>query len=154
MNRQIVAILASILLVASTRAQTTQPQQGGPQGPRVPVKVPDNIALEANIQYDQYADTVRDIMYPKKPGKEKRPGVVVLHGGGWMHSDKESTMNAFCLPYLAQGFVVCNIEYRQGNNWGRSPQPAPAAVCDSLNAVKWFVDHSDKYNWDTNRLVA
>jgi acetyl esterase/lipase len=93
-------------------------------------------------------------MYPKAPSKEKRPGVVVFHGGGWVHSDKESTMSALCLPYLAHGFVVCNIEYRQGNNWGRSPANAPAAVVDCLNATKWFVDHADKYNFDTNKLVS
>ena len=54
-------------------------------------------------------------MYPKEPSKEKRPCVVVFHGGGGVHSDKESTMSALCLPYLSQGFVVCNIEYRCGS---------------------------------------
>jgi acetyl esterase/lipase len=140
---------ATILLVASIQAQTTQPL-----GPRVPVNVPDTVTLEANIAYDQYADTVLDVMYPKAASSTKRPGVVVFHGGGWVHSNKESTMSALCLPYLEQGFVVCNIEYRQGNNWGRSPANAPAAVVDCLNATKWFVDHAEKYNMDTDRLVS
>lgn len=169
--RLFVKALVIAVTAVPTLAQTSQPSiQGGgattrpeaaaqsgpqgPQGPRVPVRVPANITLEANIQYDQYADTVLDVMYPSGPSAEKRPGVVVFHGGGWVHSDKESTMSALCLPYLAKGFVVCNIEYRQGNNWGRSPANAPAAVIDSLKATKWFVDHADKYNMDTNRLVS
>lgn len=143
-----------MILTAPCWGQATQPAQGGPQGPRTPVTVPEGVALEANIQYDKYADTVMDIMYPTAPSAEKRPGVVVFHGGGWIHSDKESAMGAICRPYLEQGFVVCNIEYRQGNNWGRSPEPAPAAVVDCLKATKWFVDHADKYNMDTNRLVS
>lgn len=143
-------LLALSILTAPAFAQTTQPALP----PRVPVRVPDTAVLEANIQYDQYADTVLDVMYPKAPSAKKRPGVVVFHGGGWVHSDKESAMSAICLPYLAQGFVVCNIEYRQGNNWGRSPANAPAAVIDVLNATKWFVDHADKYNMDVNKLVS
>src|SRR5437763_462920 len=109
--RSAIAMMVVLGLSIQTFAQTTQPQQGGPQGPRMLVTVPDTVTLEANIAYDRYADTVLDVMYPKAPSKQKRPGVVVFHGGGWVHSDKESTMTALCLPYLEHGFVVCNIEY-------------------------------------------
>ena len=65
-------------------------------------------------------------MYPKAVSDEKRPGVIVFHGGGWVQSTKETTMNALCLPFLAQGFVVCNVEYRVAR-LGASPAEAPAA---------------------------
>ena len=149
--RSVTAFIVIVILSMPSLAQTTAPVE---LPPRTPVKVPDTVTLEANIPYDKYADTVLDIMYPKAQSTEKRPCVVVFHGGGWVHSDKESTMSALCLPYLEQGFVVCNVEYRCGNNWGRSPANAPAAVVDSLNATKWFVDHADKYNLDLNRLVS
>lgn len=149
--RKLLGLIVSLSLSAGAFGQTSQPAA---MAPRVPVKVPDMVTLEANIPYDQYADCVLDVMYPKAPSPEKRPCVVVFHGGGWVHSDKESTMSALCLPYLEHGFVVCNVEYRQGNNWGRSPANAPAAVVDCLNATKWFVDHADKYNMDTNKLVS
>jgi acetyl esterase/lipase len=143
--RTICIFLAILALSISCFAQATAPT-------RTPVGVPDTIALEANISYDQFPDTVLDVMYPKAASPAKRPCVVVFHGGGWIQSNKESTMNALCLPYLAQGFVVCNVEYRVANI-GASPAKAPAAVTDSLNATKWFVDHADKYNMDVNRLV-
>jgi acetyl esterase/lipase len=93
--RCFVVFVAFIAVSIPCLAQTTAPVE---QRPRTPVTVPDTVALEANIPYDQYADTVLDIMYPKEPPKEKRPCVVVFHGGGWVHSDKESTMSALCLP--------------------------------------------------------
>lgn len=135
-----------LILAANCFGQATQPAV------RQPVRVPDDVTLEANIQYGEYADTVLDIMYPKAPSATKRPGVVVFHGGGWIQSNKESTMNALCLPYLAQGFVVCNVEYRVART-GQSPAPAPAAVVDALAATKWFADRAEKYNMDVNRLV-
>jgi acetyl esterase/lipase len=113
------------------------------------VSVPDWVTLEANIPYDEHKATVLDIMYPKAQTNYKHPGVVVFHGGGWIRSSKETTMNALCLPYLEKGFVVCNVEYRVA-----SMAPAPAAVTDALNATKWFFDHADKYNIDPNRIVV
>ncbi|HEY4329124.1 MAG TPA: alpha/beta hydrolase, partial [Phycisphaerae bacterium] len=59
--------------------------------------------------------------------------------------------------YLAHGFVVCNAEYRLGDNTGQfTPEfaPAPAAVQDSLAAAKWFYDHADEYNVDKNRIIV
>jgi len=120
---------------------------------RVPVRVPESVALEANIPYDEYPDTVLDVLVPKAAPSGKRPGVIVFHGGGWVQSTKETAMNALCLPYLEQGFVVCNVEYRVAR-LGASPANAPAAVVDSLKAAKWFVDHAEKYNVDVNRLVV
>jgi acetyl esterase/lipase len=134
-------------------AQTTMPTTSPSPQVRRPVRVPEGITLDANIPYDKYPDTVLDVMYPKSTGAEKRPGVIVFHGGGWIESNKESTMNALCLPYLAKGFVVCNVEYRVSNT-GQSPANAPAAVVDALDAAKWFVDHADKYDVDPNRLVV
>lgn len=136
-----------LLVVASQGlSQATQPAV------RQPVRVPEDVVLEANIQYGEYPDTVLDIMHPKAASAKKRPGVVVFHGGGWIQSNKESTMSALCLPYLSQGFVVCNVEYRVAK-LGQSPAPAPAAVVDAILATKWFVDRADKYNMDVNRLV-
>jgi acetyl esterase/lipase len=113
------------------------------------VRVPDSVTLEANISYDQYKATVLDIMQPMAPSKEKRSGVIMFHGGGWIRSSKETMMSAFCLPYLEHGFVVCNVEYRVA-----SMATAPAAVTDALKAAQWFFDHADKYHVDTKRIIV
>ena len=114
-----------------------------------PVTVPDGIALEANIAYDRFPDTRLDIMYPKAPSATPRPGVIMFHGGGWVRSTKETMMTAFCLPFLEQGFVVANVEYRVA-----TAATAPAAVNDALTAAKWFLDHAAKYHVDPRRMVV
>jgi acetyl esterase/lipase len=114
-----------------------------------PVTVPDSVALEANIAYDQFPSTVLDVLYPKAAAKEKRPGVIMFHGGGWIRSTKETMMQSFCLPYLEQGFVVANVEYRVA-----TAATAPAAVTDALDAAKWFFDRAEHYGVDPRRIVV
>ena len=58
-------------------------------------------------------------------------------------------MHSFCLPYLRQGYVVCNVEYRLA-----PVAPAPAAVNDALDAAAWFFKNAGRYNVDTRRIVV
>ena len=105
--------------------------------------------IEANIRYSQYPDTVLDIVQPRAPALENRPGVIVIHGGGWVQGDKESRLERFCLPFVEHDFVVANVEYRLAK-----AAPAPAAVNDVLVAAKWFRDHAADYKVDPNRIIA
>jgi len=114
-----------------------------------PVAVPDWVSLEANIKYDQFPDTRLDILSPKAPAAGLRPGVIMFHGGGWIRSTKETMMTAFCVPFLEQGFVVANVEYRVA-----TAAVAPAAVDDAMTAAKWFFDHAAEYHVDTKRMVV
>ena len=116
---------------------------------QTPGPFPDWVSVESNISYDKYPQTVLDIFQPKTGAKGKRPGVIVIHGGGWTGRAKIKIFERMCLPYLERGFVVANIEYRLAET-----APAPAAVSDALAAAKWFRDHAAKYNVDTGRIVA
>ena len=99
--------------------------------------------IQANIRYDQYADTVLDILQPSAPSLADRPGVIVIHGGGWVEGDKEGMLDEFCLPFVRRGMVVANVEYRLAK-----AAPAPAAVNDVLKAAQWFQDHAAQYQVD------
>jgi acetyl esterase/lipase len=110
--------------------------------------IPDTIAVEANIPYDQYPETVLDILQPKVPSKEKRPGVLCIHGGGWVGGSKEQFARS-CVPYVEQGFVAANVEYRLAK-----AAPAPAAVTDVLKAAQWFRKNAKRYNVDRDRIVV
>ena len=105
--------------------------------------------MEANIHYDKYPETVLDILQPSAPALANRPGVIVIHGGGWVQGDKERTLEEFCLPFIRQGFVVANVEYRLAK-----AAPAPAAVNDVLHAAQWFHDHAAQYRVDPKRILA
>src|SRR5271163_1611800 len=93
--------------------------------------------IQANIRYDHYAETVLDILQPAAPSLADRPGVIVIHGGGWVEGDKEDMLEAYCLPFVRRGMVVVNVEYRLAGS-----APAPAAVNDVLKAAQWFQDHA------------
>lgn len=104
---------------------------------------------DANIRYSPYPETVLDVLQPRDPALKDRPGVIVIHGGGWVTGNKEAMIDAFCVPFLEQGFVVANLDYRLANT-----APAPAAVTDVLNAARWFSDHAPQYKVDPRRIVA
>jgi acetyl esterase/lipase len=105
--------------------------------------------IQANIRYDHYPETVLDILQPRAPSLADRPGVIVIHGGGWVQGDKEDMLEEFCLPFVRRGMVVANVEYRLANS-----APAPAAVNDVLKAAQWFQEHAGQYRVDRNRMIA
>jgi acetyl esterase/lipase len=113
-----------------------------------PPAIPDTVAVEANIAYDRHKETVLDILQPKAPAKGKRPGLLCIHGGGFVGGSKEQFVRN-CLPYLEQGFVVVNVEYRLAK-----AATAPAAVEDVLKAAQWFRQNVKRYNVDAKRIVA
>ncbi len=122
---------------------------GLPAAAQEAVPIPDSVAVEANISYGSYKETVLDILQPKAPSTAKRPGVLVIHGGGWVGGTKEGHSQEICLRYVAKGFVCADVEYRLAK-----VATAPAAVTDVLDAAHWFEEHAKKYNVDTRRIVV
>jgi acetyl esterase/lipase len=125
------------LLLLPLRAQNPAP------------KIPDSVSVERDIAYDQHPETVLDIYQPKEPSKEKRPGAIVIHGGGWVGGAKDGMVESYVLRYVNEGFVVANVEYRLAK-----AAIAPAAVSDALNAAEWFFKNANKYNVDKKRVVV
>ncbi|MBI1789422.1 MAG: alpha/beta hydrolase [Acidobacteria bacterium] len=117
--------------------------------PNNPPEIPDWVSIEKNIPYGRYPETVLDVLQPKTKQKGKRPGVLLIHGGGWTGGTKEQRVEYAALQWLWKGFVVANVEYRLAK-----AAPAPAAVSDVLEAARWFRGHAGKYKVDPNRIVA
>src|SRR5579872_2154664 len=130
-------VVAALVLVSAAIAQETK------------VAIPDSVSVEANIPYGQYKETVLDIMQPKAQSTAKRPGVIVIHGGGWTGGTKEGHSQETCLRYVEKGFVCADVEYRLAK-----VAPAPAAVTDVLDAAHWFESNAKKYKVDTRRIVV
>jgi len=105
--------------------------------------------IEANIRYSLHPETVLDIVQARAPALKNRPGVIMIHGGGWIQGDKESMLERFCLPFVEHGFVVANVEYRLAK-----AATAPAAVNDVLEAAKWFRDRAADYKVDPNQIIV
>ena len=114
-----------------------------------PPSLPDSVSLEPDISYSQYPETKIDILQPKTASKEKRPGVIAIHGGGWVGGTKEGYRTHVCARYVEKGFVCANVEYRLAK-----AATAPAAVTDVLDAARWFEANAKKYNVDTKRIIV
>lgn len=105
--------------------------------------------IQGNIHYGRYPETVLDIVQPAAPSLGGRPGVIVIHGGGWVEGNKEDMLELLCLPFVRQGMVVANVEYRLAK-----AAKAPAALNDVLNAAQWFHDHAAEYRVDPKRIIV
>ena len=82
-----------------------------------------------------------------QPLDEPRPLLVWYHGGGWIQGDKSTQWNQI-VPYLARGWHVANVNYRQG------PGTAPVAVEDCLLALRWLAEHAAELSLAYDRIVV
>jgi acetyl esterase/lipase len=115
----------------------------------LPVASAADYQIQANIRYSQYPETVLDILQSPAPALKNRPGVLVIHGGGWVQGDKESMVERYCLPFIQHDFVVANVEYRLAK-----AATAPAAVNDVLKAAEWFHKHAAELKVDSDRILV
>lgn len=49
---------------------------------------------------------------PKAAASGKRPGVLLIHGGGYRQGSRKNVLRVYAMPYLRKGFVVASIDYR------------------------------------------
>lgn len=97
--------------------------------------------------YKKLPERNLEIDFYRAASKEKRPCIVVIHGGSWAGGDSKQ------LPalnnYLSQrGYNVAAINYRLAPKY-RSPAP----VEDTKEALQYLVSHSEELNIDTNNFV-
>ncbi len=119
--------------------------------------VPEGIAVLHDLPYRE--GTSRqwklDLAMKKDTGGKPRPGIVVIHGGGWLEGDKSSFASrehgvpGNIVDFAALGFVAVTINYRL------SPEaPFPAGLEDCKNAVRWLRAHANDYNLDPDHIGA
>lgn len=111
--------------------------------------LPDWVAAETDLAYGDAAEQKLDVYTPKQAASGKRPGVLLIHGGGWRAGSRKSVVQRHALPYLQKGFVVASIDYRLSGT-----AKAPAAVTDTLLALEWFHGQARRLNVDQNRIIA
>ncbi len=130
------AVLAASVVLSAWAQSPARPQ------------LPAGVEADFDVAYRTYPETRLDIYRPA-PSPGKRPGVIVIHGGGWRGGTKEAVVPSFCVPYLERGFVVFNVEYRLAR-----AAKAPAAVEDSLEAAQWVFRNAGRYNVDKKRIIV
>lgn len=83
---------------------------------------------------------------PKTPSKQKRPVVVMIHGGAWRTGSKFSMLR-HARRLTRVGYAVMSINYRLAPKY-----PWPAQIEDCRMALDWLNKNADQYNLDTHRV--
>ena len=117
----------------------------------------DVIAVVRDIPYREGASPHwrLDLAMQKDVTGQPRPGIVVVHGGGWLEGDKSSfvfkerTAPANIVDFAKLGFVAVTINYRLSTE-----APFPAALEDCKCAVRWLRAHAQEYNLDREHIGA
>jgi acetyl esterase/lipase len=117
----------------------------------------DNITVVRDIPYREGTSKQwrLDLAMPKDLAGKPRPGIVVIHGGGWLEGDKSSfvfkdrTAPANIVDFAKLGFVAVTVNYRLSTE-----APFPAAVEDCKCAVRWLRAHAREYNLDAEHIGA
>jgi acetyl esterase len=128
-----VGLLAAVLAIGSPR-----PVSGAPGGVRITQDLEYSHPGGVSLRLDAFV-----------PGGEGPfPGLIALHGGGWVLGDKTEWDNN-CRGLALQGFACFSVDYRLAPD-----HPYPAAVQDAMAAVQWVRDNADEYHVDPTRLGA
>ena len=118
------------------------------------------VALMAPAGAQPAVDVRRDVEYGTANGKrllldayvpaggDRRPAVVMIHGGGWRVGDKAS-WRPEAEQLAAKGWVAFSINYRLDE-----PAVFPAEIDDAQAAVRWVRSHAGEYGVDPSRIAA
>lgn len=108
-----------------------------------------NVKVDKDVTYGEVegGPLLMDVYHPDG-FSGKRPGVLLVHGGGWMGGDKAYYAH-MGEDLAAHGYVAFSINYRFAPKFHY-----PAQVDDVQRAVRFVRAHSAEYNLDPKRLGA
>jgi acetyl esterase/lipase len=118
---------------------------------RAGVEVTRNVVFGEGVT--KKGKTVRlrlDVVRPKgvRPG-EKRPGVLQIHGGGWVIGDKREQGWPLLNHLAANGWVGINANYRLSPKVG-----FPEHLVDCKKAIAWWREHAEELGGDPDFLCV
>ena len=89
-----------------------------------------------------------DAFNPKKKTKNKRPAILIIHGGGWRTGNRSQHI-PLAQRLAALGYACFTVEYRLSTE-----ALYPAAVHDLKAAVRWMRANAKTYNIDTGCIAT
>jgi acetyl esterase/lipase len=150
MNRN--ALLTAFL--STTLAFALPAQQASAQAQSKPSAQSDGVTVEENVPYATVSgtDLHLDVYEPPDRGSQTRPGILLIHGGGWTSYDK-STMSGMGRFLARSGFVAFAVDYRLFNGT-KNENRWPAQLDDVQRAVRWMRANASKYGVNPQRIGA
>src|SRR5436305_8571067 len=130
-----------ILLFASISALLAQ-------RPAAPT-IPDTLVAERELVYSSVGGRqTMDVVRPRDGAASPRPGVLLVHGGGFRAGAKESYL-PLAIKLAERGYIAATVNYRLAPR-----NQFPAAVEDVKAAVRFLRANSAKWNLDSNHIGA
>jgi acetyl esterase len=103
-------------------------------------------ALEENVELRP--GLCADVAVPKgSKGAGPHPVVIYLHGGGWAFGSPAS-FRKLGMQFAEAGYLTIILDYRLAPE-----HPFPAALEDSVFAIRWAADNARRWNGDGRRIV-
>ena len=145
-----ISLLCVILAILSLRVAS---QQNTPQtdAPQPNAQQPNAPGVELDVSYGEVdgQKLLLDVYKPATPG-DKRPAVVLVHGGGWAGGNKRD-FAGIGQNLARQGFVSFSVGYRLAT---RTTNKYPAQIDDVQRAVRWIRANAARYGLDPTRIGA
>jgi len=118
-----------------------------------PPSFADVVKIEKGIDYLGGDRTEKgDLYLPLSLGSgDKRPGIVIIHGGGWTSGKRDADREINIGTTLAEhGYVCLSIDYiLQAED---SPKIWPRNLQDCKTAVRWLRANADRLHIDTAHI--
>ena len=108
-----------------------------------------------NVKYGPHERQGMDVWFPPdvKAG-ERRPTVVVIHGGGWTYGDRVEEAGRWAGRCREAGYTLVTVGYRfiqDGVDEDVMP-PVRAPLDDAIAALRFVRDHADEWHVDMDRV--
>ena len=108
---------------------------------------PKDIERFDDIVYGENEEwNVLDVYRPKAEMSRNLPGIVSVHGGGWVYGDKER-YQYYCMNLAQRGFAVVNFTYRLAPEY-----KFPAPLEDTNAVMEWIYENAPDYGLDVEHI--
>ncbi len=152
----IMSLIAVLYFNVNAQAQSPAPPQlacNNPTSAAAPVltKWPASITVERDIAYGDNPCQRYDVYRPTSPAQQRRPIIVMVHGGAWAFGDKDNdnvVLNKVT-RWVPKGFVFVSINYRLGE----TIRPAQQAT-DVLDAIDHIRGHAADYDGAPSLVIV
>ena len=124
-------------------------------GPTPTIAADEPVKVERDVAYLGPERTEKaDLYLPAgDPQRAKRPGVVIIHGGGWTTGDKGAAREQGIGETLARhGYVGLSINYVLSSK--DDPAVWPRNLHDAKTAVRWLRKNADRLGIDSDHVGA
>jgi len=133
-----------VWLVASLQLLAV-PSVGATQGVPAPLTPVEHVyAQPGGTQLKAYVFSLG------KPGGERRPAIVLLHGGGWAMGEPAWAFSR-AQHFAKRGMVAIAAQYRLSDQKAITPHEAMA---DAREVIRWVRAHADSLGIDPKRVAA